>query len=118
MTDPKMTKLDDLFAECRAETPAPSDALMARVLGDAQALQPDAPGLAAPAPVPERLTFWDMLGGWPALSGIAAAGVVGVWFGISPSAGIEDIASDVFGNTASVSFVAEYDDFLGELTDG
>ncbi len=118
MSDPKMTDLDDLFAAGRAETPAPSEALMARIRADGQALQPEAQGLAVAARAPEKVSFWDMLGGWPALSGVAAAGVAGVWLGIAPPAGIEDIASDMFGNTASVSFVAEYDDFLGELSDG
>lgn len=117
MTDPKATDLDALFTAATSATPAPSDALMARVLADAQGLQPDAPGFAVATPAP-KVSFWDIFGGWPAFSGVAAAGVAGLWLGVASPAGIEDLASDVFGTTEAVSFVPEFDDFLGDVIDG
>ncbi len=53
VTDPNDSMLDDLFAEARSLTPAPSAALMARVLSDAAVVQPvptdpDRPSLGAP----------------------------------------------------------------------
>ena len=102
MTDHKhfpegVDDLDAFFAAARREVPAPSEALMARVLVDALAAQP-APRAAVRTPRPGLWTqLREAMGGWPAMGGLATAGVVGLWIGISPPAAVTDMASDVLG---------------------
>ena len=82
-------ELDRLLAAASRTAPAPSDALMQRVLADALALQPQLAALRpAPAPVREgRLSrFFRALGGGPALAGLGTAAVFGVVLGyLSPT---------------------------------
>jgi hypothetical protein len=85
--DPLEDPLEALFAEAGKDGPSPD--LMARVLADAEAVQ--AAAAAAPAsrpaePDPARRPWLDMLlgalGGWSAVSGITAAGVMGLAVGL------------------------------------
>lgn len=117
MTDKDDAFLDELFADARADDPVPSDALRARVLADAAAAMAGEPVDAVPG------RFWPnlaaLLGGWPALGGVAAAGLAGLWVGITPPAAIETFAADMLGTTTSVSFFSELDDFVeGNAIDG
>ncbi|CUH53216.1 hypothetical protein [Shimia marina] len=81
--------LDDLFAAARSDVRvAPDPDLMARVLADAEAVQAswarDDAGACAEASTP---SLWQgilsALGGWGSLSGVAMAGVAGVWIGVA-----------------------------------
>ncbi len=88
MTDIKRNDdmLDDMFSQMRAGTDlAPSDDLMTRVLADAATMQPASAPIATPV-VPARRPFLQSLlaaiGGWPAVTGLATAGVAGVWIGM------------------------------------
>ena len=118
MTDEKSTELDDLFAEMRMEKVSPSEALMSRVLADAEALQPSV------APVSRKRSknvwgdFMELIGGWPALSGVAAAGVTGIWLGFAPPSGVDQLTADFFGETATVSLLDDFGGMLGEAADG
>lgn len=117
MTDPDDRMLDDLFAQARAQTPQPGDALMARVLADAAAQS--APGVRQAT----QPGFWarlsDTLGGWPALGGLAAATVAGVWVGIAPPASVEDLAASLIGDTVSVTLLSPDTIFdAGDFADG
>jgi len=119
MTDPMDKELDDFFAAARG-APEPSEDLMARVLADAAALQPEARGFA-PVDVPQPglwASVMEMIGGWPALSGVAAAGVAGLWLGVAPPASIEDFAAGVLGTGTAVNFVGEDFAAWDEVTDG
>lgn len=93
MTDNEQTDdalLEGLFEQARA-TPVPvSDALMARVLADAQQMQ-------APAQNSGWRAWLAALGGLPALGGLVTATCVGFWIGIAPPAGLPDLAGEVFG---------------------
>lgn len=118
MTDPKDDMLDDLFAEARVVSPEVSDDLMTRVLADAAASQRIEP------PRPEvQGGAWgrllDMIGGWPAASGLAAATIAGVWIGIAPPAAVEELTAGLLGDTVTISLVADSDLFdLGGFGDG
>lgn len=76
--------LDDLFAEARSMTRAPSEALMARVLSDAMDVQPRvAPTVSAP---PVRgpgmwMRLAGLFGGAGALAGMGTAAAAGVFIG-------------------------------------
>ena len=113
MTDKDDAFLDDMFAAARdADTSVP-DHLLDRVVADA--------ALVPRAPAPESLwsSLISAIGGWPALGGVAMAGLIGVWVGFAPPSQIETFAADVLGTTTSVSFLDEYDTFLEtELSDG
>ena len=80
--------LDELFAAARKESrqEASSD-LLARVLSDAEAHQPKATDLVVTeVRRPSRWRqFIEVIGGWPSLTGLAAATVAGIWVGFSAS---------------------------------
>lgn len=97
--------LDALFAELRAE-PAPelSETLRARILHDAARVQPSGPTAPVPVPAPSKWTLWrEMLGGWGALGGIAAAGVAGLWIGVAPPQAVSDLTARMIGENLSVT---------------
>lgn len=109
--------LDTLFESARQHVPAPSQALMARVMADAAASQA-APGLAPQAAA--RVTpglwrqFWQGLGGWPAMGGLATATCAGIWLGVYPPQSMVLITEDLFaGETVSplidMSFEGAFD---------
>lgn len=88
--EPHDERLEDFFAAARQDAPAPSGALMARVLADAEAAMPR--GIAGPArPDPARsgpdpragglLGWLGAFGGWGGLGGLATAALAGLWFG-------------------------------------
>jgi hypothetical protein len=86
--------LDALLQEAAVERSLPPG-LMARVLADAQALQP--------ALTPRQRPFAaliEVLGGWPGVGGLAAASCAGFWIGISPPAGVPDAGDLIFGAAA------------------
>lgn len=89
--------LDDLFAEARENAEAPvSPTLLARVLEDAESLQPRPQVLESARPRPWR-RFVTLLGGWPSVAGLTTAAMVGVWIGMAGSAGLigGDIGSEL-----------------------
>ena len=113
----KMTKsedqmLDDLFALGRGTAPVPSDDLIARILHDATMAR-----AVEPAP---KFSFWagfrDMVGGWPAVGGLAMAGVTGVWFGIAPPTSVASFASDLIGTSVTVDLFDDTSSFFAEAS--
>jgi len=112
--------LDDLFAQGRATSAQPSDDLVARVLADADAVQAGAGPAQAVQP---KQNLWmrmtDALGGWPAVSGLAAATLAGVWIGVAPPAAVQDITATFVGDAVSVNlFPTEFDFDAGVSADG
>lgn len=80
--------LDSLFAEARAHPPALPDALMARVLEDAQRLQPAVPRSG-------WIGWLRALGGGPGIGGLVMATCVGFWLGVAPPAVMPDLAGEL-----------------------
>jgi len=100
---PEETELDlaAFFAADMEADAGPSDELMAAVLRDAQALQPEPMGLA-PSGARSwsfRLDFWDALGGWGAAGALSACLIVGVTLGITPPDGLSAFTDTVLENT-------------------
>lgn len=99
--------LDALFGLARDSAEPPSDALMAAVLADADAVRADrfAPA-ATDAP---KQTVWARLlaaiGGWPSVAGLAAATLTGVWIGVSPPEAIDTLTTSLIGGDLSDSDV-------------
>lgn len=77
--------LGDLFAEAKGQDAGlVSDDFMARVLADAEALQPSAMIAAAPARPRGLLQLvFDTVGGWQGTGGLVAATMASVWIGFS-----------------------------------
>jgi len=97
MTDHRMTdsELEALFAAASAERPGVSPALLKRVMEDAMA---EAEARAAPARAPRRAVRRGIvagviaaIGGWPAMGGLATAGVVGLWIGYSDPGALDAV---------------------------
>lgn len=108
MTRPNDDFLDALFAQARDEEVQPDDALLARVLADADEVQAGFASVQTAHPVTG--SFWarllDGLGGWPAVSGLAAATVAGIWIGVAPPASVADVTATFFGEELTVPLVA------------
>ncbi|MEX5727149.1 hypothetical protein Ga0609869_000502 [Rhodovulum iodosum] len=99
--DPSLeSDLDRMFRAARADAPEPSAALMARILADAEAERPRARQV-----VPRRrrrlrsaaMSALAGLGGWPALGGLATAGLAGLWIGYSAPAELETLTAGWLG---------------------
>lgn len=107
--------LDDLFALGRSQTPTPSDALMARVIQDAQiAFVPD-----VQTPRSNWTGLFDFIGGWPSIGGLAVAGVTGVWFGVAPPASVSILTTELIGTSVSYDLLDDTSTYFAEtLIDG
>ena len=56
-----------------------------------------------------------MLGGWPAVAGLAAASVCGLWLGINPPQGLSDTAAVFYSDeTAMLDPVSGFEFDFGE----
>lgn len=118
MSDPKYDDLDDLFADVRKVPVAPSDALMARVLGDAAMAQPKNASKRRPEP-----NIWmrmmDAIGGWPSVGSLAAATVAGIWVGVAPPTSVQDFTASFIGDEVSLELMPTSFAFAdGDFVDG
>lgn len=107
---PQMQDLDALLkqaSDAPVELPA---GLAARVLADAQMVQlhPRVSPLSRPSIWAQAM---DMLGGWPAVSGLAAATCAGFWIGVSPPQSVPDAGALLLGVQA-----IEFEDETAELS--
>jgi hypothetical protein len=78
--------LEPFFEAARQAPPEASEALLARVMADADAVARtrEAAALARPAARPGRLRgLLESLGGWPALAGLTAASAAGLALGVA-----------------------------------
>lgn len=99
-TDGSDHELDRLFRAARADAPVVSDALFARILGDAAAHQPGA-RMAAAAPAPAaRPGLWRALaaslGGNGMLAGLGTAAVAGLMVGLFQPAALTAVSDAIF----------------------
>lgn len=104
-----------LFEAAKNAPPEPSSDFMARVLDDAQVMQPADLGVMH-TEMPKQNAFKDFfmglsdaIGGWPAFAGLATAAVTGLWIGVSPPAGLIEPFGTVLGSdTSALSDALEY----------
>ncbi len=116
-----MMGLDDLLATARAQAPAPSDALMARVLQDALAHQPRAvvsPAIVtAPRGLAARISdFMGALGGRLGVAGLGTATLAGIWLGFAQPAPVAAMTGLFMTEVPldEVDLIPGTDDFLTE----
>lgn len=94
---PPEDMLEAAFGAARRTPAEPDDALMARLVADAEAMAASRAPRSTPAQpgwLARALSGMRLLGGWPAMTGLAASAVVGMWLGANPPAPIERIALD------------------------
>ena len=121
-TDKDLKALDDLFATARRTSPAMPTLLADRILEDAADVQIAraevaarrlAPHPSAPATLRPALRLWRQfqaaIGGWPAVGGLMAASLTGLWIGLAPPTFLPDPAelaqlAATTGSTDSVPF--------------
>ena len=102
------------LARAEAARPAP-EALLARVIADAAR---EARPARAAGPRPGRLAAaLASLGGWPALGGLATAGVAGLWLGFSPPLAVEDLGGWLGATGASADLLLP-DDYFSDTSEG
>ena len=110
--------LDDLFGQARQPVAVPA-ALMARVLSDADALQP------VTATRPRQIGvlagpwqgFWTAIGGFGGLAGLSTAAMAGLWIGFAQPTALVAVTDtflpmDVVAETYNI--LPGFDDFLDE----
>ena len=106
----KIIDLEPFFEAGRNEVPQPSVALMDRMMADIDQVAADRQIKEVSKPAP---SIWkrvlEGIGGWPTLSGMATAGVVGIVFGISPPDVVSDFTSTVLTGTSDLYLVDPYD---------
>lgn len=89
-----MSGLEVFFDAARAHAAEPSVALMARIDEDAQAVAAQTPAPPRPRRASLSSQLYRLLGGWPAVTGLATAAMAGVWLGISLPEGMLDGANE------------------------
>lgn len=109
MTGTEMDRDDDqleqVFAAGRRAAPVPSEALLARILADAENAMPVRSASRAAAPPgparsPSRVGLLRWLGapaGWGAVGGLATATVAGLWFGYAGPGETGSLAASLIG---------------------
>ena len=106
--DKETDGLEAHFDAARRQAATPSDDLMRRVLSDALQAQAEMAGPQArtrPRAGWVRQVF-GALGGWPAVAGLSTAAVAGVWLGVAPPAGLDEVAQGILGD-GSAAYLAD-----------
>lgn len=110
-------ELEAFFDAARDADPMPSGALLARIEADALAALPVNPGLAEAREPDVKQGIWaqllDLVGGWTAVSGLAAAAAAGLWIGVSPPVAVSDGLSDFLGDNAELLSSGDLDPYSG-----
>lgn len=119
MTDqnnPTGAEIDALLAELAAAEPEPGQALLNRMMADAEAVS-----AVQFAPVPKsRPSVWSeilaAIGGWGAVAGLSTATFAGVWLGIAPPDAMPDV-SQWFLNDSTISVLDGFNPNFDSLLD-
>ncbi|WP_166416654.1 hypothetical protein [Cochlodiniinecator piscidefendens] len=119
MTDSKneFTDLDALFAEAREADVIGADALVERVLLDAETVQDSFSNLEIPPVKHQRRSLFMLLGGWPGFASFATATVAGVWIGFGGVETVQTLSESYFSamqTEDAADFLSGYDAMLLE----
>ena len=99
--------LEAFFDDAKKSAPDVPDGLMARIMADAQA-ETDRRVQIASAAAPKSVwaQILGAVGGWPALAGLSAATLTGVWIGLNPPAAVGNTLAQVMGQDGAA--VSDY----------
>ena len=118
ISDLAETELDKLLSAAASSAPEPSEALLARIMADADSVLAEHRAVEGSAPGRARGWFGgfvDVIGGWPAIAGLATAMVAGIWIGYAQPGYVSGIADEAL--TVGTSYdlgdlMAAYDTVL------
>lgn len=97
--------LDAAFAQMRATDVVPRDALLDRIMQDADAVLADRAPVTVAHPARPWARMLDLIGGWPSFGGLAAATVAGLWIGVAQPAALTDLSAGLIGGTVDVTLL-------------
>lgn len=112
MSDRPSFELEDLLGQVRSGRVEPSEALINRIVADAVRVQPKHSVVAKAyelsarreietASLPQLL--FRLLGGWPAIGGLAGCLLIGLTLGVTQPGGLRSLASLTGGPTLRIS---------------
>lgn len=101
-TDKDLAELDMFFDAARRETETLPVGLADRIIADAALVQQEWQAPVSGARSGPLRQLYEMLGGWPAIGGLATACAAGVWLGFAPPSSLLDPAQ--FVGTESALF--------------
>lgn len=105
-------EMEALFHAARDTAPAPSEALVTRILDDAAANRPRPAAVQRQGWLGQML---DAIGGWPAAAGLAAATVAGVTIGVVTPEALEGLSNGYLSvGTDAGDFLPSYAALLDE----
>ncbi len=111
--------LDLILAGARADAPLPSVALLARIEADAARFQPAAPVAGRRAARRGWLSGLGALAGRLALpTGLVAAGLTGLWIGLSAGTGADFTGTSVYDSAFGLQMIYEFPALAGLLPEG
>lgn len=100
--------LDRMLAGLRGAGPVPSDALMARIVADAAAVQPGPRRI-----VPARRGLWAglaaALGGGGVLAGLATAAAAGLFIGLAAPTSADVVSAAFWGEGTSLDLIPDFE---------
>lgn len=104
------------FKALRDRAEGPDEALLARVLADADAVQAaTAAATAQRARAPDEnllARFLGVMDGWPAAAGLVTAGVAGLWIGVSDPGGLVTSSQDMLFSQGTTNLSLDSDPAL------
>lgn len=115
MTTDKDHILERGFAQLRAQEIVPSEALLDRIMLDADQVLAAHGVVAAPAfaaPQGFATALLDAIGGWMSVGGLTVAAMAGLWIGVYPPDAVYDFSTGFLGDTFEIP-VLESDVFAG-----
>ena len=105
--------LDAALAQMRKNAPVPSDALLARVMADADAVTMERSNQVENPP--NTRSFWSefgaAIGGWTAVAGLGTATIAGIWIGFVQPDAFSPLSDMFIAETTTSSL----DDFMPGL---
>ena len=114
-------ELDDLFADAQTFGPGVSSVLFQRIVGDADAvldqMNVDQEQSASRQPAVLQ-SLLGIIGGWPAMAGLATATMAGIWIGFSPPTALDSVAGGYLSSATYYDLGDFMPSVVGSLGEG
>ena len=112
--------LETMLGEMARQAPTPDDALLQRIMADADGVIADQQP-SPTKPVQSGGVFADILaalGGWTAVAGLSTAAVAGLWIGVAPPGALSDFSDLVLPSVSASALDGISPDFYRLLDEG
>jgi hypothetical protein len=116
-TDNDNGGLGQMFAQARQGAEPMPKGLAQRIIADAGQVQAAIAKVGAPLKRPGAWRqFLSLVGGWPALGGLATACAAGIWIGMAPPSFLPDPAQLVGGTGSEIDLI-DIDNLFAALSE-